>query len=875
MKSVTLAALLAAGFSFGGVQRAAAETPAGTAITNTATATYKDPANNTYSTQSNTVTTIVQNAPLFTITTNGLTTGGGSSTQNGTAYAYGDATKGTSPAVVVPGAAVPLGSTPAAGGTGGDVYTLTNLGNVNGSAASPAFFQISSATPANATIQSYTITVSGGLTLPAQCGTAGATTATFATLGAANTTATAPTVTNTLNYCLYFLNVPNTSPSNAVSITANYTANYNATPGNNAGTTVTATLTYLAPTSNPNNLTLQTGGPWSNTYTDPITADAQLSLTKASCQQGGTTACTSTLPASGDIQYTITSTNGGANGTHYTNISTDFGTGTLPASGIVALVDKVPTFGGVPLTVETAGGFGPKVTSSSGLAPASSPPTVGIYYTTAASPIASGATWTSCGGTTCASITGTPTYFAVIISGGTPTPACTTAQVQCGLAAAGSVQFQFVVKQPTGAGSGDAGSVKNYANSAIGSNAQTTCLIGPGAAANTANACGTTDTSANMLGLVNAAFTGTGGGASTLVGQSNQTSDMALATFSVFTGPVTVTYTGTTQTPALLVTGCGTGTASCDPETVGSYNGTTTDNNNDFTARGFCSINGTTLNTGLAGSPVLLSGCSIPANGIAVPNSAINAGNKNDTINLTVVAPAGFTAKICPDNGGTPLIASCTAGTLATPAASGAAFVYWVLYTPNAVSYTPFTQYDAVVTAASAGNTALTNTTHNDLYAGFVTLTKTNTVTTSGCPSGVTQQTTGGTYVCPSGLINYTLTYQNVAYGGTTQTGTGGFQTAYPANAVLTATNLVIVEDGQAKAGSAGSPQVVPSGTTPGQVILLAGTAANNWGTFGTINGTPADPAGTVVVNTGFITDTIATLAPRANGTLTFTVKVN
>src|SRR4030081_2085094 len=45
----------------------AAQTAAGTPITNTATATYQDPGGTTYNSQSNTVTTTVQNAPSMTI----------------------------------------------------------------------------------------------------------------------------------------------------------------------------------------------------------------------------------------------------------------------------------------------------------------------------------------------------------------------------------------------------------------------------------------------------------------------------------------------------------------------------------------------------------------------------------------------------------------------------------------------------------------------------------------------------------------------------------------------------------------------------------------------------------------------------------------
>ena len=76
----------------------AAATPAGTNISNTATATYSD-GTNTYNSQSNTVTTTVQNAPAMTI---------------------------------APPQGTPGTNTVSPGGTITDTYTLTNTGNAAG-----------------------------------------------------------------------------------------------------------------------------------------------------------------------------------------------------------------------------------------------------------------------------------------------------------------------------------------------------------------------------------------------------------------------------------------------------------------------------------------------------------------------------------------------------------------------------------------------------------------------------------------------------------------------------------------------------------------------------------------------------------------------
>ncbi len=65
----TFCALVAVGGALVHGQAAqAAGTAAGTPIQNQATATYQDASGNTYNTNSNTVTTTVQNAPSLTIT---------------------------------------------------------------------------------------------------------------------------------------------------------------------------------------------------------------------------------------------------------------------------------------------------------------------------------------------------------------------------------------------------------------------------------------------------------------------------------------------------------------------------------------------------------------------------------------------------------------------------------------------------------------------------------------------------------------------------------------------------------------------------------------------------------------------------------------
>ena len=97
---LAIAAPVVVGFGLASTAPAsAAATPAGTTISNTATATYQDPGGTTYNSQSNTVQTTVQNAPSMTI---------------------------------APTSGAPGTNTVSPGGTITDTYTLTNTSNSSG-----------------------------------------------------------------------------------------------------------------------------------------------------------------------------------------------------------------------------------------------------------------------------------------------------------------------------------------------------------------------------------------------------------------------------------------------------------------------------------------------------------------------------------------------------------------------------------------------------------------------------------------------------------------------------------------------------------------------------------------------------------------------
>jgi len=188
-------------------------------------------------------------------------------------------------------------------------------------------------------------------------------------------------------------------------------------------------------------------------------------------------------------------------------------------------------------------------------------------------------------------------------------------------------------------------------------------------------------------------------------------------------------------------------------------------------------------------------------NGIDVPNALYNSGNKDDSYTVVATAPAGgWTVQLFPDNGSgtapaaspyagcTSAAASCTA-TIAV--SSGQAIQYWAVYNaPSGV--TAFSRFDASVVATSVNDNTQTNTTHDELYSGFIVLTKSVNVTSSGCPAGTNPSYSAGA-LCPGGVLTYSLDYRNIAV-------TGGSGNTEPANAFVAtkAGQLVIADDGAA-----------------------------------------------------------------------------
>jgi hypothetical protein len=209
----------------------AAPTAPGTAITNTATASYTDSNNQPYTTQSNQVTTTVQNAPSLTVAS-------------------------PAPQTVSPGETVV------------DSYTLTNTGNA------PGNFTLSTANPptiSSGTIAGYTLSLTNSsgtaynpCTVAAPC-TLAQVTADLASTNALVSNTTNPTATLGVVYV-----VPQTAITTTPSIT----------------TTIAATITQPAVGS----VAASTSGPQTGTVTDVEHQDARLDINKSATTPTTTTA---------------------------------------------------------------------------------------------------------------------------------------------------------------------------------------------------------------------------------------------------------------------------------------------------------------------------------------------------------------------------------------------------------------------------------------------------------------------------------------------------------------------------------------------------------------------------------------------------------
>lgn len=234
------------------------------------------------------------------------------------------------------------------------------------------------------------------------------------------------------------------------------------------------------------------------------------------------------------------------------------------------------------------------------------------------------------------------------------------------------------------------------------------------------------------------------------------------------------------------------GDANLGAQYTGSYDGIQTASNEyDFTAVNIPFTGSVSLANTSTTPSWTPSGAAVTASSVTfdVPNSLYfnNTSGGTKTVSLSVTAPSGWTAQVCADNAGTALCGGTTAGACASSTWQGSAAGqtatasctqgkrtigktrFFVRYTTPASGLYALTRYDAIVTAKeSATNT--TNATHNELYSGFVALTKTVSVVSNGCPSGAAP-TYPANGTCPGGVLLYTIDYRNIIAGAASESG--------------------------------------------------------------------------------------------------------
>ncbi len=658
----------------------------------------------------------------------------------------------------------PAAQTVSPGETVVDSYTLTNTGNGPANFSLPATPTISSGTIAGYTLS---LTNSAGTAENPCTATAPCTLAQIQTYLASSTY----TVSNTTNPTAT-LGVVYVVPQTAITGTPSYT------------TAISAAITQAATGS----VAASTSATQTGTVTDTEHQDARLDILKSAV-----TPTTTTAP----IVYNFSINNGGYFGAH--NLSSAQALLGAPAPGIIAILDKLPSYGAFQQSYSTGSDVLPTGLPSG--------ETATIYLST------NGTTWVSKAAYNASTAY---TYVALYLSGGPS--GVELAGNPSGSTGSGSgvttaqITFSFGATQPpVGSGSGTP-NLSNIANSIIGGNPGDTGavpVIAPGVTAGTTDSSVTTPattfapTESNTVSSPANANGGAGGSSNTvLVGGAvvNQ----------ALNGPVGL------------------------PASVGAYDGVSTPSNElDFTAVSFPCTSG-----GTGTSPSVNNGstaCTWPTAGVAVPNTLQNSGTASDSFTIAVTPPTGYNVALyiannCPTTTtstavlpiapygtsgsectlGSQLTTTTTGGVTSTSAgqaaltiASGGSLNYIAVYTAAGGTTTqpfvplnfPIQAYGSAGTAGTAGTD--NNYTYNTLYPGGVVQLTKSAVIVNGCPSGASA-TIPATGVCPGGTITYSIAVKNVAPIGQATVGSGSSsgEPAFAIAGITIKSGTVVTEDG-------------------------------------------------------------------------------
>nr|MDQ2681813.1 hypothetical protein [Candidatus Eremiobacteraeota bacterium] len=164
--------------------------------------------------------------------------------------------------------------------------------------------------------------------------------------------------------------------------------------------------------------------------------------------------------------------------------------------------------------------------------------------------------------------------------------------------------------------------------------------------------------------------------------------------------------------------------------------------------------------------------------------------------------------------------------------------IIWALYTTPGSGLIAFNRYDASIVANAGG--ANNNQTNNEIYAGYIPLTKTQFIVKNGCPAGLKPPPASG--VCPSGVIQYQIDYRNIMVGA----GQGTEGSLASAFIMPQAGTFAITENGAA-------PPNTWAATTNGLfAALVAGAVAPGPGPSATTCGNVGGSCGDTTANSTF-----------------------
>ena len=294
-----------------------------------------------------------------------------------------------------------------------------------------------------------------------------------------------------------------------------------------------------------------------------------------------------------------------------------------------------------------------------------------------------------------------------------------------------------------------------------------------------------------------------------------------------------------------------------NPTASGSYDDVVSSSNlSDFTAtavqRGVTPV----TNPDGGGTPlsVMLSAATAPC----IPHTFEITGGGKKQISVTATAPRDWQVGLysnatCTTLYGGSVVGNSTTGAIGDIKKNVNVEVYTQYTTSGAISITPFSRYDASLYAYQTGHSQSGNTTHDELFFGFIPVVKTQTIKTSTC--------SGGSGLCPGSILQYTLTYSNVMPSGYTSSEGSLTPRPFPYGLALS-----ITDDGIAEGtwGTHGALTAAPTDTTSGTTF----TYTKNGVSTGNPVGATAFTA--TIGGSGF-----SGLQPGASGTITFTVKVN